>query len=149
MKIIFLGSNPSSLNEDPTIPFVGSKSWPILKAWIKQMNLVQDDCHFFNCSDRVLDKGEKLTAADINRDTLHQLAYMLEAGDCKLIALGNFVHDILDAQAIEHFHLPHPSPLNRQLNDKNFVRVVLNECRFWIHKESSYNPINRSFLKAL
>lgn len=46
----------------------------------------------------------------------------------KILALGNFVSEALSKVGINHYKLPHPSPLNRKLNDKEFESRVLVEC---------------------
>jgi len=47
----------------------------------------------------------------------------------KVIALGPFVSKTLNRLGIEHYVLPHPSPLNRQLNDPEFEVMKLTECK--------------------
>ena len=39
----------------------------------------------------------------------------------------------------EHFVLPHPSPLNRQINDDKFISMKLSECRRYIDENSNSN----------
>lgn len=50
----------------------------------------------------------------------------------KVIALGGFVSKTLDTAEIPHFTLPHPSPLNRKLNDKSYETKILKECKEWL-----------------
>lgn len=51
-----------------------------------------------------------------------------------IIALGGKVSDILTKNGIRHFKMPHPSPLNRLLNDKDYEMKCLNECKEWLKK---------------
>lgn len=51
----------------------------------------------------------------------------------KIITLGNFASDALKRLNIKHFKLPHPSPRNRMLNDKNFEKLILTRCKEFIH----------------
>ena len=39
----------------------------------------------------------------------------------KVIALGEFASQALTKSMVPHFKLPHPSGLNRKLNDKNLI----------------------------
>ena len=56
-------------------------------------------------------------------------------GHDKIIALGGFVSTVLKKLSIDHFVLPHPSPLNRKLNDKNYEKLCLEQCaQFLSHK---------------
>ncbi len=50
----------------------------------------------------------------------------------KVIALGGLVSKALSELNIEHYTLPHPSPLNRQNNDTNLIRKKLDECRNYL-----------------
>lgn len=52
----------------------------------------------------------------------------------KVIALGSFAGACLDRINISYFRLPHPSPRNRQMNDKEYVQNVLNACKEYINE---------------
>jgi hypothetical protein len=51
----------------------------------------------------------------------------------KVIALGGMVSKVLSDLNIDHYTLPHPSPLNRQINDKAFIKKKLEECRNYLN----------------
>ena len=61
---------------------------------------------------------------DIDYDRLRKVCH----GHNKILALGSFVSEALDKIEVPHYKLPHPSPLNRQLNDKQYEDQVLVEC---------------------
>lgn len=52
--------------------------------------------------------------------------------DQTVVALGRFASDALTRIGVEHFVLPHPSGLNRQLNDPAFLPAALERCRGWL-----------------
>lgn len=54
----------------------------------------------------------------------------------QVIALGHFASKALTKLSVDHFCLPHPSPLNRQLNDPQYERTVLSECYNYLHHEN-------------
>ena len=56
----------------------------------------------------------------------------------KVVALGNFASTALTRINIPHYTLPHPSPLNRKLNDKVFEANQLKSVAEYIH---GTNPI--------
>lgn len=57
-----------------------------------------------------------------------------------IIVLGTMVSAYLKRLGYkEHFVLPHPSPLNRQINDSNFIDMKLSECRRYIYENSDTN----------
>lgn len=51
--------------------------------------------------------------------------------DC-VIALGNVPSETLTRLGIEHMKMPHPSPRNRLLNDPEYERRMLDECREYV-----------------
>ena len=50
----------------------------------------------------------------------------------KIVALGTKVSHVLMLTSIEHFMLPHPSGLNHQINDKEYVSEKLKQCREYL-----------------
>jgi hypothetical protein len=44
-----------------------------------------------------------------------------------IVALGGFVSKTLQRAGIDHISLPHPSPLNRKLNDKEYEKAMLRD----------------------
>jgi len=50
----------------------------------------------------------------------------------KVIALGGFASRALRRSGVDHYALPHPSPLNRKLNDKDYEKKCLKECEEWL-----------------
>ena len=46
-------------------------------------------------------------------------------GNPKIVALGKTAEKALTLLQLSHFTMPHPSGLNRQLNDKNYVQEKL------------------------
>ena len=49
----------------------------------------------------------------------------------KILALGNTASDALNRLNIDHFKLPHPSGLNRKLNDKEYLTRILNDANLY------------------
>lgn len=50
----------------------------------------------------------------------------------KVIALGSLPSTVLERAGVEHFKLPHPSPLNRLINDASYIEQKLKECKEWL-----------------
>lgn len=72
----------------------------------------------------------KCKVSQVNLDNLRALVYKFT----KVVALGNFAAEALKKAGIDCFKLPHPSPLNRQVNDKVFISEQLEKCRAFINE---------------
>ena len=114
IKVVFVGDTPSSTNIHPDIAFVGAKCFERLVEWIKQLPIDYYIC-LNSEGERDLDKIHCLTSAGF-----------------KVIALGNKASDRLSLQKVEHFKLPHPSGLNRIINDKRKMALEMLACHTYL-----------------
>lgn len=117
MKVLFVGSNPSSKNLSTEQPFIGTPSYTVLLRWIVELGIT--DYNMLNVADVV---GVKVSRAQYNLPRLQQAINEHDA----VIALGKIAEDavnLCDASVVAF--LPHPSPRNRKLNDKAYVARVL------------------------
>lgn len=110
IKVVFVGDSPSNTNVHPEIAFIGAKCFNTLVEWIKQLPIDYYIC--FNSNDADL---------SLKLDALTNEGF-------KVIALGNKASDRLTGWKIGHYKLPHPSGLNRKLNDKRWVALELFFC---------------------
>ena len=67
---------------------------------------------------------------DIDYDRLNNIT----DGYDRIIALGNIASEALTKIGVKHFKLPHPSGLNRQINDKKYIKQVLRECHEYCNR---------------
>ena len=58
-------------------------------------------------------------------------------GNTGVISLGKVASVALDTLNIPHYELPHPSPLNRQLNDREFMMTILRDCKLYIKEHDA------------
>lgn len=117
VKAIFVGDEPNK-NAVNRTPFVHAKCASRLQEWIDY--LIGDE-------DYVI-----VNQCDVSS---HDILCMSTAYDCMVIALGNKASKHLSAIAtikVTHFKLPHPSGLNRQLNDKAKLFLKLRECKRYL-----------------
>ena len=56
----------------------------------------------------------------------------ITSGFDKIVTLGNFPSVPLTKLGIDHFVMPHPSPLNRLLNSKEYEENKLRECQKYL-----------------
>ena len=92
-------------------PFKDAKCWPRLESWIKQLSI----------SDYLLCNRTDEDFSDVARFHFGPI-----------IALGTQASLALTKLEIPFYKLPHPSGLNRLLNDKQFVDNKLKDCKHYI-----------------
>lgn len=109
--ILFIGDKPSPKMKPGALPFQGAACEPRLKEWIKQITFLP-------------------IIVNSSEPELLDMVFMFKALNYPIVALGNNASKAL--KDIPHFKLPHPSGLNRQINDKEFVALKLAECKSYI-----------------
>ena len=119
MKVLVVGMNPSGRD-------LKHKKGPTLDKLEKWMN--QLDVHHFSFMNTFDEPGEtRITRVNFKRLKTVTKQYK------KIIALGGFVSTTLNSIDVKHFKMPHPSPLNRLLNDKSYEEKVLSECKDYLN----------------
>lgn len=121
MKVLVIGMNPSI---KPTLKGKPNATFRKLEGWMDQLNV-----HHFSFCNTFDDPSEaKLSKVDFQR-----LCTLIQDYD-KIIALGGFVSESLNRINVTHFKMPHPSPLNRLLNDKTYEKRIVEQCKEYICK---------------
>ena len=134
--VLFIGSNPSHLNKNPDIPFVGSKSEKNFNDWAGR--LAPNGYSVVNVADFVTKNNKPLKKSEIERGLSFLKEKIKENKDKRIVALGKTAQLALELSRsiveddIEYFTLPHPSPKNRLLNNKEYVEDILKECEKWL-----------------
>tara|TARA_B100001564_G_C20332618_1_gene530810 strand:+ start:173 stop:538 length:366 start_codon:yes stop_codon:yes gene_type:complete len=115
--ILIVGQNPPS-KKAATNP-KGTATERKLSYWLNTLEI--DDYRFINCSK---DRGKtfKIDYDNLIKETRAQT----------VVALGSVASKALTKINVEHFKMPHPSPMNRQLNDKEYERQKLMELYLWL-----------------
>lgn len=130
--VLFLGDRPNpKTNLSLDVPFVGTKSYKILLEWIYRMDLDVNNIKIANTV------GADGHVNWINPPPLFRPDYKP-----KIITLGQNAKEWLkdikkrhDLSWVTSFNLPHPSGLNRELNDKKALSDLLVKCRAFIYKK--------------
>jgi uracil-DNA glycosylase len=114
-KVLFVGDEPSKTNAHKDVAFVGAKCFSTLVSWIW---ILEPD--YYVCINSSTPKDwDKILA--------------LKGEGFKIIALGKKAAEVLDELNVSHFQLPHPSGLNRKLNDKEYINRELKVAYDYIH----------------
>lgn len=112
-RALFVGDKPSKKNLDPDVAFVGADCHARLLDWVRRLKVQAPE--FVN-----------RTHSEFSMWIHHARAFKIP-----IIALGEEASKALGF--IEHFKLPHPSGLNRKINDKKFVSDQLRRARKFIN----------------
>jgi uracil-DNA glycosylase len=116
--IVFVGDKPSAKNVDPNVPFVGTQSYKNLLQWIWELDISVNEVKMYN------------------KDSLELLSLMKYLGNNKInyVVLGDEAEKHFKSlnNKIQYYKLPHPSPKNRKLNNKKYIKEELKKCKEWL-----------------
>lgn len=114
MKVLLVGDKPSPRMKPLAKPFEGARCHGRVLEWIQILGI--NEPKLYNRVD-------------------YALQHMIKIGAFKhipVVAFGTNPSKFLTKYGIAHFKLPHPSGLNRQINDKAFIVSKLDECKKYI-----------------
>lgn len=114
--ILLIGDAPSACT-DPGQAFKGAKCEQRLLQWV----------------DYIRGHEWYIIINRVEPDFNVYVAMAVAEGD-PIVALGQNASKAL--YDIPHYKLPHPSGVNRQLNDIGFIRQKLDECKEFVQKAS-------------
>ena len=120
--VIFIGMQPSKAR------FRKNCAIDRFSVW---MNELEINCVTFQNAITDPDLPQKVTSANF------EMLYKCIQGYDKVVALGALSSQILKSMGVGHFKMPHPSPRNRLLNDKDYEQSMLIELRNYINDQSS------------
>jgi uracil-DNA glycosylase len=131
--ILFLASNPSN-SSSTTLPlWHDSRSRKILDQWLSKIKLDHPhSIHFANVSDHPTENNRplKMTEIRLNMDRLRSV--IDDIAPTKIVALGKTANTALTLLRQNHLVMPHPSGMNRQLNDPKFVEEKIKELQSYL-----------------
>lgn len=117
MSVLVLGLNPSK-------KLSKSGSMKVLKNWLTELELQ------YVSFDNIYPHYGQFSLKDVQHEYLREICN----APSKIISLGAKTHYILSIMGINHFSLPHPSGLNRQLNNLGFIQSKLDECKKYLRE---------------
>lgn len=136
MVVVFVGSNPSKSSPDSSPFHVSVKSRKTLEAWIQNINA---NFVFLNVYDHKTEDNKPLSIATIKESRESLIIKLKEYPEARIIALGKTASRALSIAGIKDFlTLPHPSGMNRKLNDAREVDNAKESLRKYIN---GYNII--------
>jgi len=117
-RVIFIGMQPSKarFRRNCTLDRFG--------AWVDTLGL-----RFVSFHNAIIDPdlAQRPSSVDYDllRESVHNYSYV--------VALGNLASTALKRIDVDHFKMPHPSPLNRLLNDRSYEQSMLYELRSYVY----------------
>lgn len=123
-KVLLLGSNPSIKSASDLAFFLDSKSGKTLREWIAG---IQADFIYGNVSSIKTENNRPLTRREVKASLPDLLKTIAKDSPDRIVALGKTAHEALTLLQLPHLQMPHPSGMNRQLNDKNFKEQKIKE----------------------
>lgn len=132
--IVFLGDKPSKKNVDANIPFVGTKSYKTLLEWVSKLGIDITEVALANrehvktynwAKDLNTGEGIYVETPNIYLDILPQ---------DKIVCLGDSAEKLVKPMGLKYFKLPHPSGLNRKINNKQYLEAELKKCKRYLNE---------------
>ena len=116
MRIIVIGQSPNK-------KYIKGKNGSIarLTRWLESINIKQ-----FSFTNLSISNGPEL-----NRIVTECQGYDI------IVTLGKIADSALNKINLKHFALPHPSGLNRQINDKEFINDRLTQLSIYCRRRSA------------
>ena len=132
---MFIGSNPSNKTFKNSAFDMSTKSGITLNSWLDKLHI--STVYFTNVynwstpNNRPLTKSQIVLALPSLKDYID--FYQENGfGKIKLVAVGKTAGIALTLLGVPFFELPHPSGLNRQLNDPNFIEEKLKDLKLFL-----------------
>lgn len=130
-RVVFLGQNPARAGNGQ--PFVNTASGRVLDSWIEKMGLSGFEVVKDNVSMHVTMFNQAPSKKDVRTDRSRVVPVI---DGHVVVCLGRIAHrSVLEMLSLGLLssgtvvlNLPHPSGLNRQLNDHDYVNAALSEC---------------------
>jgi hypothetical protein len=124
-KVLVIGHSPSTKEYCPK---KGNPSINRLNRWL-------DDCgvRIYSYSNACAHHAASLKKTNIDETYIHNITQQYN----KILTLGKEVEQLFNKMGIEHYALPHPSPLNRKLNDKAYELKIINNIKTYLQIDSS------------
>jgi len=119
MRILFVGSNPSTTSTHEDAFHESTRSGKLLSSWFKDIDA---DKLYVNVADYKTDNNKPLKRSEIIASLGSLSKKIADIRPDKIVALGKTASTALTLLRSTFFELPHPSGCNRLLNDPNYIK---------------------------
>lgn len=130
MRVVIVGSNPSVRSPDNSPFHASTRSRMILDEWFRDITC---DIMFENICDYKMPGNKSLTRSQIRNNLPGFSERLRKLNPDKIVALGKTAEYGCQILGLQFISMPHPSGLNRQLNDREFVAKKIEELKKYIY----------------
>ncbi len=128
MKVLILGSNPSTSSTSPLAFDLSTKSGRTLAGWLR-ITSIDSNIVMYNVSNTYTIGNRPLRQNEMGMNLARILdAVNMERPD-RIVAVGKIASKALTLLRLSFFELPHPSGCNRLLNDPKFIEEKIKGLR--------------------
>lgn len=117
-KILFIGSNPSVRAGSSEAFTTDTVSGRILQSWL---NGIHGEFHYDNIVSEKTENNRPLKKSEMALAQVSLAERIKRINPDRIVALGKSASTMLGKMKLAFLEMPHPSGLNRKLNDKQFV----------------------------
>lgn len=142
MKVVFIGSNPSQRSSSIVPFYYDTKSMAILTEWMNELydlGCRHESHHFLNVSNAPTPGNRPLKVSEIHAELIGLEGRISSISPDRVIALGRTAEKALTLLRIPHYAMPHPSGLNRKLNDKAYITEKIKGLSIYLNPFKSSN----------
>ncbi len=129
LTILFIGSNPSVKASSTEAFTEDTKSGRILRSWIEG---IEGTILFDNIVSQITENNRPLNQNEKALASVSLLERINRINPDRLVALGKAASGVLSKLGLKHLEMPHPSGLNRKLNDRvyteNAIKALKDYC---------------------
>ena len=134
MKILFIGSNPSCTSSTNEAFSPDTDSGRILRRWTEG---IDEDLIYENLSSQKTPGNRPLNRDEMTLALVSLRKKISSINPDRIVALGKSATKALNKLEVEFLELPHPSGLNRKLNDKVYTEECIRSLRLWCRDRST------------
>jgi uracil-DNA glycosylase len=128
-RVVLVGSNPSVRSPDNSPFHASTRSRIIVDEWFRD---IRCQISFINICPEKTPGNKPLTHNQIRNYLPDFLKRLRELNPDRIVALGKTAEYGCRISRLDFISMPHPSGLNRQLNDPKFVADKIEELRKFI-----------------
>lgn len=130
-KILVIGCNPSVKSPDNTAFHPSTRSRMTIDRWLSDLDA---DVCFMNIYDRKTRGNRPLTRKELKSLEDPVFFRLKSFKNHKIITLGRAAEEVLTSLGLSFLAIPHPSGLNRQLNDPEFMGEKIKRLREYLSR---------------